>query len=313
MIASEVSHQIVVIGSMNMDLVVKVPEIPKRGETIVGSKLQRIPGGKGGNQAVAAAALGASVTLVAMVGADVFGDELVDSATRFGVNSTHVQKHPTEPTGTALITVSDDGENAIVVATGANSELTPEILEKSLSQIGTYKVMVVSLEVPIKTATHSLKLANQIDAKSIVNLSPLGTDWTELLAYADYLIVNEHEVVEITQCSVAETRNLALSLQKYGAKEVVVTLGPLGAMYLDLRNNDFIIKKIGAPAVTAIDTTGCGDAFTGAFACEIARGSAIEVALDFAVRAGSYAALSMGAQTSYGSREDIGSMKLRSS
>lgn len=308
MIQAVVAGKVIVVGSMNMDLSVTVNEIPAPGETVLGTHLQRLPGGKGGNQAVAAARLGASVTLLGMIGADSFGEELISSAVDAGIDVSVIQVHTSKPTGTALISVSQSGENSIIVVPGSNSELSPQITEKALSRIGRFEVLAASLEVPVETIEVSLNYARMIGAKSVLNLSPVVESGIKLISLADFTVINEHEALEISGFGVENLDQVFIKFKHLGARELIITRGAAGAIYINLLNESVVLKSLRAPIVKAIDTTGCGDAFLGAFASEIARKANVDEALNLAIKAGSYAALGMGAQPSYGNLASIKSL-----
>ena len=296
---------LLVVGSMNMDLSVQVHEIPKPGETILGSRVQQLAGGKGSNQATAAAKLGAHVSLIAMVGDDPFGTELINIAEESGVETKYIQVQSRERTGTALITVSDEGENAIVVAPGANSELTSELVEASILNIGDFDIMSSCLEIPFESVAAAFAMASNQGAKTLLNASPFNKKCLSLIPLTDYLIVNEHELREMCGTGVDEIEKLRVQLAELGASKVVVTLGEDGALYLDTSNSGLTELSLPAPKIRAVDTTGCGDAFAGALAAEIANGSEIKDALELAIKAGSYAATKFGAQPSYGTRTEV--------
>lgn len=299
------SGHLVVVGSMNMDLSVQVKDIPKPGETILGSRVQQSPGGKGSNQAVAAAKLGARVSLIAMVGEDVFGNELINAAHENGVDTSYVQTQSREKTGIAFITVSDAGENAIVVAPGANAEITPELAEVSALQIGKYDAMSSCLEIPIETIQAAFKAAKKTGAITLLNASPYSPKCLQLIEHTDYLIVNEHEIKELSGIGIDNLDLLTEKLASIGVSKIVITLGAKGALYLDLAKPLAEVIKLPAPAIKPIDTTGCGDAFAGAFAAELSRKVEISSALETAIKAGSFAATKYGAQPSYGTRAEI--------
>ena len=290
---------------MNIDLVVQVGEIARPGETIIGQHLQKLPGGKGSNQAAAAAMLGTDVTLVAVVGDDDFGTFLIESAENNGVDVSLVQRHPQEPTGTAFISVSDSGENSIVVVPGANACLTSKIAETTLQSLGQFEVMSTCLEIPTQTILTSFRIAQMRGAKTVLNASPYTTDCLPLFELTDYLIVNEHEISQIVQVEIDDETRLRNSLFNLGIRHAIITLGSRGAMYLNCEDSSQAVLKFPTPLIQVLDTTGCGDAFAGAFASEIADGRSIKDALTLAVRAGSFAATRFGAQSSYGTKSEI--------
>lgn len=296
--------QLVVVGSMNMDLVLEVEEIPRPGETNIGRNLHEFPGGKGSNQAAAAAKLGAQVSLIAMTGEDSFGEVLRDRARAIGIDVTHVEVTPEANTGIALITVSRLGENSIVVVPGANSFLKPENAVRHLRTLGKFEVISACLEIPIETIQVTFSEARNIGALTVLNASPFTADAIPLLAQTDYLLINEHEIFQITKRDLKDKEDVRKCLKELGASHVVITLGAAGALYLNVQSEyeDFTFD---APQVVVRDTTGCGDAFAGTLAAELTHGKTIHEAIKIAVKAGSFAATGAGAQPSYGDRNEI--------
>jgi ribokinase len=297
---------IAVVGSMNMDLAVNTEELPKAGETIVGSSIQQSPGGKGANQAVSAALVGGRVSLIAMRGEDAFGKNLVDSARDSGVDISLIQISEKEKTGTAVIIVDSHAENVIVISPGANSQLNPEVVKSSLLKIPEAAVVSVCMEVPIESVRQALVTGNEIGAVTVLNLSPFTNKALDLLPLAEILVVNQHEVSSITGISDPESwQATTASLKELGSRKVVVTLGSSGAVVLDCGQEAGSPITVEAVKVVAVDTTGCGDAFAGALCVELAAGGEIIEAVEFAVKVAGHAAKSPGAQTSYGTREQV--------
>jgi ribokinase len=276
---------VVVLGSANADLVVEVDRRPAAGETVLGSDTAVLPGGKGANTAVAAARLGADVAFLGAVGDDPYGDLLVDSLRSAGVDTSLVRRSG-RPTGIAYITVTPDGENSIVVSPGANSALTRDDVTLDAG------VLVASLEVPVAVVAHAIEVAAAKGIRSVVNLSPVARlD----LSTVDTLLVNEHEASWLV--GEPEPRRL-LDL---GPRAAVITLGAKGcAIAVGDQLHD-----IPAPQVNTVDTTGAGDAFTGALAVGIARGDDLVTAAKRAVRVAAISVTRRGAAPSYPSAAEL--------
>ncbi|MFJ7289844.1 ribokinase [Curtobacterium sp. NPDC098951] len=270
---------IVVVGSLNADLVVRTERFPKPGETLQGSDLAILPGGKSANQAVAAGRLGGTVRMIGAVGDDGNGRLLRDSVAAAGVDTTHVAVREGVATGTAVITVDGAGENTIVISAGANGTLTPDdVPADALDGAG---VLGLCLEVSIDVVLAAARAAHAAGVTVLTNLSPFGEVPAELLALTDVLLVNEHEAAE---------------LGEHGVRRSIVTRGGSGCVVHD---GDAEPVSIDAVRVEPVDTTGCGDAFMGAVALRLAAGDPLVEAARFAVGVGAYAATKAGAQASY--------------
>jgi len=270
---------IVVVGSLNADLVVRTERFPKPGETLQGSDLAILPGGKSANQAVAAGRLGGTVRMIGAVGDDGNGALLRDSVAAAGVDTTHVAVRQGTATGTAVITVDGAGENTIVVSAGANGTLTPsDVPSDAFEDAG---VLGLCLEVSIDVVLAAARAARAAGVTVLTNLSPFGAVPAELLELTDVLLVNEHE---------------AAALGDHGVQRSIVTRGGAGCTVHD---GDDEPVSIDAVRVEPVDTTGCGDAFMGAVALRLAAGDALVDAARFAVGVGAYAATKAGAQASY--------------
>ncbi|MFT7835278.1 PfkB family carbohydrate kinase [Saccharothrix sp. BKS2] len=273
-----------VLGSANADLVVPVPRRPGAGETVLGGDPVVLPGGKGANTAVAAARLGVGVAFVGAVGADRYGDLLRDSLAAAGVR-TDLLRTSTRPTGLAFITVTPDGENSIVVAPGANSDVGESDVD-ALTWAGV-SVLACSLEVPVGTVARAVEAAAAHGVRPVLNLSPVAPVPAAALALLDPLIVNEHEAAAL-----AGSPGALLDL---GPKSAVVTLGARGALVVTPEG----VTEVGAPEVSVVDTTGAGDAFAGALAAGLANGEPLPVAARFAARVAALSVTAAGAQPSY--------------
>ena len=281
--------RVIVVGSANLDLTATVNSLPQPGQTVIASALDRNCGGKGANQAAAAGRLGAEVRLVAAVGDDDASSAVTAAAVAAGVRTDHLLVLAGEPTGTALITVDGAGENSIVVVPGANAELAPEHLESALADVGPADVVVVSLEIQAGTAAAALRAARERGATTMLNPSPFSAAVAGLLAWVDVVIVNEGEAAELGPGAL-DRSDLA----------VVVTLGGAGARVRPAGAAGW--DPVPAPVVDVVDTTGCGDAFAGALAGELASGADLVAATGIAVRYAALAATASGAQSSYADR-----------
>jgi len=282
---------IVVVGSLNADLVVRTERFPKPGETLHGSDLAILPGGKSANQAVAAGRLGGTVRMIGAVGDDGNGVLLRDSVAAAGADVTHVAVREGVATGTAVITVDASGENTIVISGGANATLTPsDVPSDAFEDAG---VLGICLEVSIDVVLAAARAARAAGVTVLTNLSPFGAVPAELLELTDVLLVNEHEAAE---------------LGDHGVQRSIVTRGGAGCTVHD---GDDEPVSIDAVRVEPVDTTGCGDAFMGAVALRLAAGDALVDAARFAVGVGAYAATKAGAQASYPTTAELESFLAR--
>lgn len=273
---------IVVIGSVNLDLVASVSRLPVAGETISGAELHRFPGGKGANQALAASRLGADVTLIARVGEDAYAQEALALLVEGGVDLSGCQRTTESPTGIALICVAADGENQIVVAPGANHTLGVEHL-----QLPAADALICQLEVPVSVLCAA---AREFNGLLCINLAPAREVPDELLRRADVIVVNETEAAYY-----GDVLQLADTL-------VVTTLGKDGAVAV---MNGEVVARAGSPRVDAIDTVGAGDSFTAALTVQLARQQDTRQALEFACAAGALAATRQGAQPSLPAQQEV--------
>lgn len=275
---------ITVIGSINMDLVVKTDHFPQQGETTFGQLFTTTPGGKGANQAVAAARLGGKVHMAATVGNDAFGDELKDNLQAEGIDVQHVIKSETTASGIANILLSD-GDNRIIVVSGANYDMTPARISTLKEVIQKSQLIVLQLEIPIETIETILAVCEELQVPVLLNPAPATGFKAEFMERIHYLTPNETECAEIFGTDVES------ALEKYPNK-LIVTLGAAGARYFDGEKHVFIE---GYPT-EAVDTTGAGDTFNGALAYKLAAGSPLVEALKFANAAGSLSVEKFGAQ-----------------
>jgi ribokinase len=289
--------KIAVVGSSNMDLVVKSKRIPAVGETILGGDFIMVPGGKGANQAVAAAKLGAEVYFIAKLGNDVFAEQSLDNFKKETVNTKHVIQTSEAPSGVALIMVDDEGNNLIVVAPGANQTLLPADVERAESDIASCGAVVAQLEVPLETIEFAAKMANDLKVPFVLDPAPARELGPELLSMVDVLTPNETEAQILTGIEVTDeesARAAAKNLLERDIKAVILTLGGKGFLLADNKE----ARYVSAQKVDAVDSTAAGDAFTGSLAVGIAENKPL---LDAALFANYVAALSvtkMGAQSS---------------
>ncbi len=287
--------EVFILGSINQDFVLKVERRPEPGETVTDAELSTGSGGKGANQAAAAALLGASVAFLGRVGDDEFGEPLVRALEEKGIDTSLIEQISGRQTGAAFITVTPDGENAITVAPGANRDITPEDVEAAADPIRGARVLVAQMEVPREVVRRAAEVATSGDTRVLLNLAPTFELPRELLERLDPLVVNEHEAAFLLGSGV-EGVDGALSaapeLLALGPRSVVITLGGAGAVLA----NDESATHIPAPQVDVVDTTGAGDAFVGALAVKLARDASLEEATSYAVRAGAAAVTKGGAQ-----------------
>ncbi|MEU2558745.1 ribokinase [Streptomyces longispororuber] len=299
-------YDLLVVGSANADLVTAVARRPGPGETVLGSDLAVHPGGKGANQAVAAARLGARTALLARVGDDAYGRLLLDSQESAGVDTAGVLVGGA-PTGVALITVDPSGDNSIVVAPGANARLTPDDVRAAGELFAAAPVVSVQLEIPLETVAEVAR-ALAPGARLVLNPSPPAPLPSEVLAACDLLIVNEHEARVVLQGAGADVpdapEDWARRLLDLGPRSVVVTLGAEGALVATAERTE----RVPSVKVDAVDTTGAGDAFTAALAWRLGAGEDLATAARFAARVGALAVTRAGAQVSYPTSAEVAAL-----
>jgi ribokinase len=294
-------YDLLVVGSANADLVIDVERRPGAGETVLGSDLAVHPGGKGANQAVAAARLGARTALLARVGDDAHGRLLLDSQRAAGVDTVGVLVGGA-PTGVALITVDPSGDNSIVVSPGANSRLTPQDIRAAACLFQTSRVVSAQLEIPLETVV-AVAASLAPGSRFVLNPSPPRPLPAVLLAACDPLIVNEHEAKVILGGSATggEPEDWARILLAKGPRSVVVTLGAQGALVASAEG----VTRVAPVEVDAVDTTGAGDSFTAALAWQLGTGSSLAEAAAYAARVGAVAVTRRGAQESFPTAEEV--------
>jgi len=284
---------VVVVGSANVDLVVPVPLRPAAGQTVLGGGLGIHPGGKGANQAVAAARLGARVAFVGRVGDDTHGRLVRESLAAAGVDHAHLRV-AAAPTGVALILLTPDGENSIVVSPGANALVGTEDVDAASDALSRAAVVLLQREIDPSVSAHAARRAARAGARVLVSLAPAGKVPDDLLRLADPLVVNEHEAADLLAAP-GDPEDHARALLQLGARAAVITLGPRGAAVADANR----VASVPAPPVRPVDTTGAGDAFTGALAWRLSAGDDLVTAAAVAARAAALSVTRPGAQPSF--------------
>jgi ribokinase len=305
-------HYILVIGSSNTDMVAKAARLPAPGETILGGAFMMAPGGKGANQAVAAARLGANVTFIAKVGDDIFGKQAIEGFRQEGIDTSLIATDPVNPSGVALITVDARGENCIVVASGANANLLPADLHNAEEKIKNASMILMQLETPLETVEYVAGLAAANHVPLILNPAPARALPDELLQKTHILTPNEKEAEMLTGILILDRSGAeaaATALAARGVRIVIITMGKAGALLLDNRqpllpdNRQF--EWVPAPEVTAVDSTAAGDVFCGALTVALSEGRDIRAATVFACAAAALSVTRMGAQTSAPTRSEV--------
>jgi ribokinase len=288
----------VVLGSINTDLVVRAPRFPRPGETMHGSDFVVVGGGKGANQATAAGRLGASVEFIGAVGADDFGTRRLEELAAAGVNTRAVKRLVDAPTGVALITVSESGENTIVIAAGANWRVTPGDIPGAQLALAAGGILVSQLELPMETVAAGLTLAHERGLSTLLNTAPYNPQARAFLPMVDILVANEIEAGDLAEWGSAvssdNAADVAARLLARGPRTVVITLGGAGVIVATPRTT----ARIPAPLVDVVDTTGAGDCFTGALAASLVQGLDLAAAAERAVMAASFSVTILGAAPS---------------
>lgn len=298
------ASRIVVVGSSNTDMIIQAARIPRPGETILGGQFSMAAGGKGANQAVAAARAGGAVTFVARVGDDMFGQQAIKGFVHDGINVDHVLKDSQAASGVALIFVAEDGENSIGVASGANARLSPEDVRAAASAIADADVLVMQLETPLETVQAAAELAAAEGIRVILNPAPAQPLSDELLRHISVLTPNETEAELLTGIQVdgeEAAAQAAKALRDKGIETVIVTLGARGVF---VSSSDFV-GAIAGFKVKAVDTTAAGDVFNGALAVALAEARPLSEAVRFANAAAALSVTKLGAQPSAPSRQEI--------
>ena len=299
---------VVVIGSLNMDLVTRAPRLPRGGETLIGHSFATVSGGKGANQAVAAARLGAQVSMIGCVGNDDYGVQLREALLAEQIDCQAVSVVE-DSSGVALIVVDDNSQNAIVIVAGANGSMTPAVIDQFDAVLQAADVIICQLEIPDATVGHALKRGRELGKTVILNPAPasrpLPADW---FASIDYLIPNESEAAALSGLpvdSLQSAEKAAAQLISMGAGNVIVTLGAQGALFA----NGAGYQHFPAPKVKAVDTTAAGDTFVGGFAAALAAGKTKAEAIRFGQIAAALSVTRAGAQPSIPTSSDVQAFK----
>lgn len=302
--------RVTVVGSLNMDLVIRAERLPVPGETLIGRSLTSVPGGKGGNQAVAAARLGASVAMIGRVGADLHGTQLIRQLDDEGVDCSGLEASDVSPTGTAMIVVADDSQNAIVIVPGSNGEVSAQTVEKHVRLLAAADVVVCQMEIDQNAVDAVLKTARMMCCPVVLNpapvTSPLPAHWYPLI---EYLVPNEIEASVLSGVRVTDpqsARNAAHVLRFMGARNVMITLGAQGVYAVMADDPSDGGRHYPGKPVDAVDTTAAGDTFVGGFAAAIATGQPAETAIRFGVEAAAISVTRAGAQPSIPYIAEIG-------
>lgn len=297
--------RILIIGSLNMDIVIEMKRMPLIGETVLGKNLTYVPGGKGANQAYAAGKLRGKVTMLGCVGDDSLGQKLKENLAKSGTDVSYIKNIEGKPTGTAVIYVNDDGDNSIVVISGANEACDVEYLKQNETLFAENDYVMFQMEIPYETIFYGIRKASELGKTVILNPAPAPDSLPEdIWEKIDYLTPNETELLKLTgqqEMTMHNIRNGARWLIDKGVKNVLVTLGDKGVLFV----NDTEEKLFPARKVTAVDTTAAGDCFNGAFITGLAEEMSFEEAIMFANLASSLAVIRKGAQSSIPGREEL--------
>ncbi|HOD61622.1 MAG TPA: ribokinase [Bacilli bacterium] len=296
--------KILVIGSSNTDMVIKADRLPLPGETVIGGRFFMNPGGKGANQAIAAARLGGKVTLICKTGNDIFGKQSVELFKSEGINTSYLFSDAKNPSGVALITVDANGENCIVVASGANASLSPADIEIARAEVEQSNIVLMQLEIPIETVEFAAAMASKKGGRVILNPAPARTLSEKLLKSLYMITPNKGEAEMLSGIKVTDwesAKRAADVIRAKGVNIVVVTLGSLGALIAE--NNKYY--QVEAYKVDAVDTTAAGDTFSGALCVALSEGKSIVDSVKFAAKASALTVTKMGAQSSIPHRTEL--------
>jgi ribokinase len=297
-------NRIIVVGSSNTDMVVKSKKLPAPGETILGGTFLMNPGGKGANQAVAAARLDGQVTFIAKTGNDLFGEQAIHIFKNEGIDTRFIIRDKKNPSGIALITVDENGENCIVVAPGSNAALSAYDIDDAVYNVDQSDVFLMQLEIPVSTVEFIAQKVSEKGNRVILNPAPARLLSNDLLACTYIITPNEVEAEILTGIKVTDRESAeksASKLHQKGVKNVIITMGAAGAFML----NDSFSGIIPVVPVKAVDTTAAGDVFNGALAVAISEGMTLKDAIGFANQAASISVTRMGAQASAPYRREI--------
>ncbi len=298
------AKKIIVIGSCNTDMVIKADRLPIPGETVIGSTFLMNAGGKGANQAVAAARQGGRITFISKTGNDVFGKQSVELYNSEGINTDYIFSDPKNPSGVALIMVDSHGENCIAVASGANGSLTPADIEKARGEIETADFVLMQLEIPIETVEYAAELASKNGIRVILNPAPARSLSDKLLNSLYLVTPNETEAEILSGIKVFDwesAKQAANVISTKGVGNVVITMGSMGA-FIKEKDQYAIVE---ATKVTAVDTTAAGDCFSGTLVVGLSEGKTILEAVKVACKSSAIAVTRMGAQSSIPYRNEL--------
>lgn len=298
------NKKIVVVGSSNTDMVVQSSKIPQPGETVLGKTFIMSPGGKGANQAVAAAKLAGDVTFIAQIGGDIFGETAMKGFKAHGIDTSFIQVDQNSPSGVALIMVDEQGENCISVASGANATMDKSLIDTVKDVISRASYVLTQLEIPIEVVNYLIEVASALGVKVVLNPAPAQLLADDSLSALHIITPNETEAEILTGIRVVDKSTAKMAAQKLidkGVSIVIITLGDKGAYIL----SDEVDEIVPCPKVKAIDSTAAGDTFNGALVVALSEGRSLLEAVRFANRAAAYSVTKMGAQISTPTREDI--------
>ena len=296
--------RIIVVGSMNMDMVVRTSHIPKPGETVLGDKFFMNPGGKGANQAVTVSRLGGEVSFIGRIGSDVFGKQANQLFDEEGIDTSKLIEDEDSPSGIALITVEETGENSIVVAPGANANLGTDDIKPMFEELDNRAILLMQLEIPYKTVKYAAEKAKEKSMLVIINPAPANHSLSSIYHLIDILTpnVSEAEILSgLTISDMNDVKKAAIKLVSQGVRSVIITLGANGALVYD--QEEFVHIK--SPHVNVVDTTAAGDVFNGALAVGIAEGKTLVDAVNFACQSAAVSVTKLGAQSSIPYRNEV--------
>lgn len=294
--------KVLVIGSLNMDMVVNVNTIPRKGETVLASSMEKYHGGKGANQAVASSKFGAKTYMIGAVGSDEHGKDLVESIKSNGVDAKGIEVRKSEKTGMAWITVDQKGENSIVVIAGSNGTLSKKNIDANEELFHEADIILLQLEIPMEAVEYAIKKGKENGCIVILNPAPAIELSPELLSKVDIITPNESELDILASCPEDwDPIQKAKIVLGYGVRNVICTLGDKGALLVNQKGHIYFPALI----VNSVDTTGAGDCFNGVLAAELAKDESIEVAIQSAIKAASISVTKKGAQSSMPTRHDV--------
>lgn len=296
--------KVTVVGSLNIDHVLKVEKLPLKGETIISNNYNLYEGGKGSNQAASIGRLGISVDMIGKVGKDIYGERLIKNLSKSNVNVSGIIIDDTVSTGTTFITVDKNGNNTIVINPGANGKLTINDIESQKNKIISKDIILLQQEIPKDVISHVVNISKHYNKNIILNFAPAIDTSNDTLSKVDYLILNEIEIAQLTGVTaISKNINKAIKkLRNYYSNNIIITLGENGSIYIV--NNDKIIK-VPSYDVKSVDSTGAGDAFIGGFVLGLIEGRNIKECVMWGNAAGSITTTKLGAQSSFPDKEEL--------